>query len=64
MIWRSLIASFYLALAVIVGVAYGWHGLMVLGFFYFCSGAWLVAFVVWGRTATAWGALPRRIPSQ
>ena len=45
----------YLALAILVGVAYGLHGLEILSFFYFWSGAWVVFFGVWGRAARAAG---------
>jgi hypothetical protein len=55
MIWRSVIAGAYLALAIVVGVAYGGRGLAVLSFFYFWAGAWVVFLLVWGRAARAAG---------
>ena len=44
-VWRSFIIAGYAALAVLVGIAHGGRGLMTLGFFYFCAGAW-VAFIL------------------
>src|SRR5690242_14936742 len=55
MIWRSVVAGAYVALAIVVGVAYGGHGLAVLSFFYFWAGAWVVFLLVWGRAARAAG---------
>jgi hypothetical protein len=55
MIWRSMVAGAYVALAVVVGVAYGGRGLAVLSFFYFWAGAWVVFLLVWGRAARAAG---------
>jgi hypothetical protein len=51
MFWRSVVASAYVALAVVVGVAYGGQGLVVLSYFYVWAGAWVVFFFVWGRVA-------------
>jgi hypothetical protein len=53
MIWRSVVAGAYFALAIVVGVAYGGRGLVVLSFFYFWAGAWVVFLLVWGRAARA-----------
>lgn len=47
MIWRSLLIAGYVALAVIVGIAYGGRGLLILGFFYFCSGASVLFLLSW-----------------
>jgi hypothetical protein len=58
-IWRAAIGAVYIGLAIVVGVAYGWHGLLVLSFLYVSSAAWFVFIVVWGRlahTAGRWNA--------
>ena len=47
MIWRSVVVAGYLALAVVVGAAYGARGLATLGLFYFCAGAWVGFLVAW-----------------
>ena len=47
MVWRSLIIAGYAALAVLVGIAHGGRGLMTLGFFYFCAGAWVAFILAW-----------------
>jgi hypothetical protein len=54
-IWRSVIVAFYVALAIVVGVAYGLHGLAILSVFYVWAGAWLVFSLVWGDVARAAG---------
>jgi hypothetical protein len=57
MIWRSLVIAGYAALAVVVGIAHGGRGLLTLGFFYFCAGAWVVFLVAWNwasRRAGRW----------
>ena len=51
MICRAVVVGAYLALAIVVGVAYGGRGLFVLSFFYLWAGAWLVFILVWGRAA-------------
>lgn len=45
----------YVALAVVVGVAYGTGGLIVLAYCYFLAGSWLAFLIVWGRVARAAG---------
>jgi hypothetical protein len=55
MIWRSVIVAGYVALAILVGIAYGSHGLAILSFFYFWAGAWVVFVLVWGWAARAAG---------
>ena len=55
MIWRSVIVSGYVALAILVAIAYGRRGLTILFFFYFSAGAWVVFLLVWGRVARAAG---------
>jgi hypothetical protein len=54
-IWRSAIVAGYIALAIVIGIAYGGRGLTVLFFYYFCAGAWVAFVVVWGRVARAAG---------
>jgi hypothetical protein len=54
-IWRSVIVAAYVALAILVGVAYGGRGLLVLFFFYVWAGAWAVFLLVWGWVAGAAG---------
>jgi hypothetical protein len=46
-IWRSVIIAGYVALAILVGVAYGGRGLETLLFFYFYAGAWVVFLLAW-----------------
>jgi hypothetical protein len=56
-IWRSVIVSWYVALAVLITIAYGARGLLTLFFFYFCAGAWVVFLVAWNwasRSAGRW----------
>ena len=55
MIWRAAIIAAYVALAIVVGVAYGAGGLIVLAYFYFLAGSWVVFLIVWGRVARAAG---------
>jgi hypothetical protein len=54
-IWRSVIVAGYVALAILVAIAYGGRGLATLFFFYFTAGAWVVFLLVWGRAARAAG---------
>jgi hypothetical protein len=54
-IWRSAIIAGYLALAIVIGIAYGGHGLTVLFFFYFCAGAWVAFLVAWNWASRAAG---------
>jgi hypothetical protein len=54
-VWRSLIIAGYAALAVLVGIAHGGRGLMTLGFFYFCAGAWVAFLVAWNWISRAAG---------
>ena len=54
-IWRSAIVAAYVALAILVGIAYGGSGLTTLFFFYLWAGAWFVFALVWGRAARAAG---------
>jgi hypothetical protein len=54
-IWRSVIVAGYVALAILVGIAYGGRGLFILSFFYFLAGAWVVFLLVWGWVAGAAG---------
>jgi hypothetical protein len=54
-IWRSAIVAAYVALAIVVGVAYGLQGLAVLSFFYFWAVAWVVFVLAWGWAARAAG---------
>jgi hypothetical protein len=54
-IWRSAIIGGYIALAVVIGIAYGTDGLTVLFFYYFCAGAWVAFVLVWGWVARAAG---------
>ena len=61
-IWRSAIIAAYVALAVVVGIAYGLRGLAVLLFFYFWAGAWGVFLLAWGFIAREAGR--RRFPEQ
>ena len=55
MIWRSAIVAAYVALAVVVGVAYGLTGLATLLFFYFCAAVWTTFLLNWGALARAAG---------
>jgi hypothetical protein len=54
-IWRSTIIAGYVALAILITVAYGGRGLATLLFFYFCAGAWVVFLVAWNWAARAAG---------
>jgi hypothetical protein len=54
-IWRSVIFAGYVALAILVGIAYGGRGLLILSFFYFWAGAWVVFLLVWGWVVRAAG---------
>jgi hypothetical protein len=54
-IWRSAIVAAYIALAIVVGVAYGGHGVVVLAFFYLWAGAWVAFLLAWGWAARAAG---------
>jgi hypothetical protein len=67
---RSLVVAAYGALAVVVGIAYGGSGLLTLGYYYFCAGAWVVFLLAWnwgsreaGRRYFRWLDRPRRPPS-
>lgn len=60
MVWRSAILASYVALAVVVGVAYGGRGLLVLSFFYLWAGAWAIFLLAWGWAARAAGRLSVR----
>ena len=55
MIWRSVIVAGYLALAIVIGIAYGGRGLAILSFFYFWAGAWVVFLLAWDWAARAVG---------
>ena len=55
MIWRSAIVAGYIALAIVIGVAYGGRGLAILSFFYFSAGAWVVFLLAWDWAARAFG---------
>ena len=57
MVWRSLVIAGYAALAVLVGVAHGIRGLVTLGFFYFCAGAWVVFILAWNWASRRAGRL-------
>jgi hypothetical protein len=69
-IWRSTIIAGYIALAILIGVAYGADGLATLLFAYFIAGSWVVFLFAWnwaGRAAGRWsfkrldtGPRPRR----
>jgi hypothetical protein len=48
MIWRAAIVAAYVALAIVIAVVYGGHGLATLLFFYFCAGFWVAFVEVWG----------------
>lgn len=64
MIWRSVIIAWYVALAILIAVAYGGRGLVTLFFFYFCAGSWAAFVLVWNwasRSAGRWNA--RRLES-
>jgi hypothetical protein len=50
-IWRSAVLAGYAALAVVVGIAYGGRGLLILGFFYFWASAWAGFMLLWGWAA-------------
>jgi cation transporter-like permease len=54
-IWRSAIIAGYVALAILITVAYGGRGLATLVFFYFCAGAWVVFLVAWNWAARSAG---------
>jgi hypothetical protein len=57
MTWRAAVVAAYVVLAVVVGVAYGGDGLVVLSYFYVYAGAWAVFLIAWGwatRTAGRW----------
>jgi hypothetical protein len=54
-IWRSAIVAGYIAFAIVIGVAYGGRGLVILSFFYFWAGAWVVFLLTWGWGARAVG---------
>jgi hypothetical protein len=54
-IWRSAIVAGYIALAILIGIAYGGRGLAILFFFYFWAGAWAAFLLVWGWAARAVG---------
>jgi hypothetical protein len=60
MVWRSLVIAGYAALAVLVGVAHGIRGLVTLGFFYFCAGAWVVFILAWNWASRRAGRLYAR----
>jgi hypothetical protein len=56
-IWRSAIVAGYIALAIVIGIAYGGRGLAILFFFYFWAGAWAAFFLIWdwaARVAGRW----------
>ena len=55
MIWRSAIVAAYIALAILIAVAYGVRGLAILSFFYFWAGSWVAFLLVWGWAARAAG---------
>jgi hypothetical protein len=51
-VWaRSLVFAAYGSLALVVGVAYGGDGLMVLAFYYVWAGAWVAFLLAWN-----WGS--------
>jgi hypothetical protein len=50
-----VIVACYVALAILVAVAYGGRGLATLFFFYFAAGAWVVFLLVWSKAARAAG---------
>jgi hypothetical protein len=52
-IWRSAIIAGYIALAGVIGVAYGGRGLAILLFFYLCAGSWVAFLLAWGWAARA-----------
>jgi hypothetical protein len=54
-IWRSAIIACYVALAILVTVAYGGRGLATLLFYYFCAGAWVVFLLAWNRVSRSAG---------
>jgi hypothetical protein len=54
-IWRSAIISCYVALAILITIAYGGRGLATLSFFYFCAGAWVVFVLLWSWAARSAG---------
>jgi hypothetical protein len=54
-IWRSAIVAGYVAFAIVIGIAYGGRGLVVLFYFYFWAGAWVAFLLVWGWAARAAG---------
>jgi hypothetical protein len=54
-IWRSTIVAGYVALAIVIGIAYGGRGVATLSFFYFWPAAWLVFLGAWGWAARAAG---------
>jgi hypothetical protein len=54
-ILRSTVAAAYIALAMVVTVAYGSAGLATLLFFYVWAAAWLAFVLAWGWAARAAG---------
>jgi hypothetical protein len=50
-----VIIAGYVALAIVIGVAYGGHGLAVLFFFLVCAGAWVAFLVAWNWASRAAG---------
>lgn len=46
-IWRAAIIAGYVALAVLIGFAYGGRGLAILFFLYFWAGAWAAFILAW-----------------
>jgi len=54
-IWRSAIIAGYVAFAILIGVAYGSRGLVILGFYYVWAGAWAAFLLLWGWAARAAG---------
>jgi hypothetical protein len=55
MIWRAAIVAGYVALAIVVGIAYGGRGLAVLLFYYGWAGAWAAFVLAWGWAGRAAG---------
>jgi hypothetical protein len=51
MIWRALLVAGLVALALAVGVSSGGKGVLILGFFYFWAGVWVVFLLGWGWIA-------------
>jgi hypothetical protein len=50
-----VIIAGYVALAIVIGVAYGSRGLATLFLFYFCAGAWVSFLLVWNWASRAAG---------